>query len=195
MFFSKIFVCAIALAAPSLAALNTDQTAMTTKLTQMSNADYNTKTTYVDPLTTALLATYGSPIMSALAATPNDLGFVRSKGASGGPIATGMPTDASFITTSFSLWAGGHVSLMMSIKAKNVIFASSTLPLVMVSIMNAHIAGIISVSDQLQLMLPGSGYATSRTDVVTQANAVCKAIKEAIVSLGSSASGGANTCA
>ncbi|KAF3192435.1 hypothetical protein TWF106_003883 [Orbilia oligospora] len=195
MFFSKIFVCAIALAAPSLAALNTDQTAMTTRLTQMSNADYNTKTTYVDPLTPSLLASYGSQIMSALAATTNDLEFVRSKGASGGPIATGMPTDASFITTSFSLWAGGHASLMMSIKAKNVIFAGSTLPLVMVSILNAHVVGTTRVSDQLQLMLPGSGYASSRTGVVTQANAACKAIKEAIVSLGGSATGGANTCA
>ncbi|KAF3098653.1 hypothetical protein TWF706_006665 [Orbilia oligospora] len=182
LFFSKFLVCAIALAAPSLAALNADQTAVYTRLSQMTTKDTNSGA-IVDGMTAASIMSNGNQIVSFMQVSVSDLEFVRSKAISGGPVAAGM-------------WAQGHTVLMLKMKDIGIIVRNSLNPwkAPILAVMQMELTSIIAVTAQLNAMLPGTGYAAQRTGISTQANTACKALKEAIVASGGSAPGGANTC-
>ncbi|KAF3112715.1 hypothetical protein TWF102_004112 [Orbilia oligospora] len=195
LFFSKFLVCAIALAAPSLAALNADQTAVYTRLSQMTTKDTNSGA-IVDGMTAASIMSNGNQIVSFMQVSVSDLEFVRSKAISGGPVAAGMVMDANIISTSFTFWAQGHTVLMLKMKDIGIIVRNSLNPwkAPILAVMQMELTSIIAVTAQLNAMLPGTGYAAQRNGISTQANTACKALKEAIVASGGSAPGGANTC-
>ncbi|KAF3197987.1 hypothetical protein TWF192_010757 [Orbilia oligospora] len=197
LFSSKAFlISTIALAAPSLAALNWDQTLMTVKLAQMGTADITNKPK-IDGIT--VITTNSQTIQNNMQNSINDQAFVISKGQSGGPIQANMPLDASAITSAFNSWAPYHTNLINSLKAKAYVYElNSQLSLYIPGfrqLLIMDLATTIGVSDQLRAMMPGSGYATARANILATANVLCKAQKQAITAYGGTPTGGANTCA
>ncbi|KAF3089303.1 hypothetical protein TWF569_003168 [Orbilia oligospora] len=189
LFSSKAFlISAIALATPSLAALNWDQTLMILKLGQMGTADTATKN---------IVNTSGAGsimVQNYMQDSINDQAYVVSKGKSGGAINANMPLDASAITTAFNSWAPYHKDLINSLKAQSALIQDPFFTGFRAGL-QLDLASTILVSGQLQAMMPGSGYATARADILATANALCKAQKQAITAYGGSPTGGANTCA
>ncbi|TGJ69703.1 hypothetical protein EYR41_005724 [Orbilia oligospora] len=190
LFFSKFLVCAIALAAPSLAALNADRTAVYTRLSQMTTKDTNSGP-IVDGMTASSIMSNGNQIVSFMQVSVSDLEFVRSKAISGGPVAAGMVMDANIISTSFTF-----VILMLKMKDIGLIVRNYLNPwrAPIVAVMQMELTSIIAATAQINAMLPGAGYAAQRSGIATQANTACKALKEAIDACGGTPPGGANTC-
>ncbi|KAK6532338.1 hypothetical protein TWF281_006527 [Arthrobotrys megalospora] len=192
LFLKKALICAFALATPSFAALNADQTAMVTRLSQMATNDFNSKA-QIDPMGSNSLVV-GPAVMTALQNSATDQVFVLQKAQSGGVVATGL--DASAISTVFGLWTGNHGALLLSsVNGRATLLASSFYGPPILAVLNVEHNNVKEMITRFNAMLPGSAYAATRSDILAKANALCATQKQAIILYGGTTTGGASTCA